>query len=123
MIIIYGELYSSKNSRNTVKVGKRLIPLKSKNAKSQEKDFALQLSVLRMKFLKETRGAVLPLKLQFKIYRRTHGKFDYVNIVQGLLDAMVRARLIHDDDANHVIPSFAPYEKDQANPRTEITVL
>lgn len=123
MITIYGELYSSKNSRNTIKIGKRLIPLKSKKAEHQEKDFALQLSALRMKFLKEVRGISFPLKLQFKIYRRTNGRFDYVNIVQGLLDAMVRARLIADDDATHVIPSFAPYEKDQANPRTEITVL
>ena len=122
-ITILGELYSSKNSRNTVKVGKRLIPLKSKRAKSQEADFHFQLLAQRKQFSEAMKGKVFPLRMQFKIYRRTHGKFDYVNIVQGILDAMVRAQIIPDDDAKHLIPVFVPYEKDEKNPRTEITIL
>ena len=122
-ITILGELYSSKNSRNTVRVGKRLIPLKSKRAKSQEADFHFQLLAQRKQFSEAMRGKEFPLRIQFKIYRRTHGRFDFLNITQGICDAMVRAQIIPDDDAKHLIPVFVPYEKDEKNPRTEITIL
>lgn len=105
-------------------VNGRNVVLKSKNAQRQANvDFPYQLSAVRHSFKKMIQGKVLPLKIQFKIYRRTHGRFDYVNIVQGLLDAMVRADLIPDDDAKHIIPVFVPYEKDENNPRTEVTIL
>lgn len=123
MITIYGELYSSKNSRVGIIVGGRNVVIKSKKAQGQEKDFQYQLSAVRRQFLKLIKGRIQPLRIEFKIYRRTHGRFDYINIVQGLLDAMVRAELIPDDDAKHIIPVFVPYEKDEKTPRTEITIL
>lgn len=124
MITIFGELYSSKNSRTGIMVGGRNVVLKSKKAQRQaDVDFPYQLSAVRQQFRRLIKGRVFPLRLQFKIYRRTHGRFDYVNIVQGLLDGMVRAELIPDDDAKHIIPVFLPYEKDKDNPRTEITIL
>lgn len=123
MIVVFGELYSSKNSRIGIKVKGRNIVLKSPKAKAQEKAFALQLSALRSRFLAETKSKQFPLRVQFKMYRKTHGRFDFLNLAQGLCDGMVRAGLIPDDDAKHFIPSFLPYEKDSKNPRTEITVL
>ncbi len=124
MITIYGELYSSKNSRTGITVNGRNVVLKSKNAQRQASvDFPYQLSAVRHTFKKMIQGKAFPLSIQFKIYRRTHGRFDYVNIVQGLLDAMVRAELIPDDDAKHIIPVFLPYAKDEKSPRTEVTIL
>lgn len=125
MITIQGELYSSKNSRTIHKAGNRRFVAKSKPAKAQETTLALQLASVRTFFLNDLqeKGSHFPIRLAFKIYRRTHGRFDYVNIIQGLLDAMVKARLLPDDDADHVIPMFKQYEVDPKNPRTEITII
>lgn len=69
------------------------------------------------------KNASKPLKISFKIYRKTHRRFDYINIIQGLCDEMVRAGWLEDDDADNLIPVFEPYEVDKNNPRVEITVL
>jgi Holliday junction resolvase RusA-like endonuclease len=64
-----------------------------------------------------------PLVVSFKIYRKTHRRFDYCNIIQLLCDCMVKAGYFPDDDAKHFIPYFFPYEKDKENPRVEIDIL
>lgn len=104
-------------------VGHRNVVIKSAKAKAQEGDHHYQLSAQRRAFQKMIKGKSFPLNMRFMIYRRTHGRFDYLNIVQGLVDATVRAGLIPDDDAKHLIPSFLPYEKDSKNPRTIIEIL
>ncbi len=78
---------------------------------------------LRRQWERMIMGRAYPLRVRFKIYRSTHGKFDYVNILQNLLDAMVKAGYIPDDDARHLIPLPEQYEKDAQNPRTILTVL
>jgi len=64
-----------------------------------------------------------PLVVTYKVYRRTDARFDYINIVQNLFDAMVKAGYIPDDDARHLIPVPLQYEKDSKNPRTILEVL
>ena len=56
------------------------------------------------------------------IYRKTRRRFDYINIVQNLLDCMVKVGILPDDDSNHVIPAFEPYGVDKENPRVEISI-
>jgi len=53
----------------------------------------------------------------------TERKWDYVNVVQGILDAMVACAYIPDDSYEYVIPEFYSTQLDRINPRTEITVL
>lgn len=120
MITLYGELYSSKNSRQVVNVRGRTLVLKSKQCQRGEKEFSPQMEDLRDDFLRETEGKPYPLRVAFKIYRKTKRRFDYVNIVQSLLDLMTKHGWIPDDNADIIIPSFIPYEVEPKNPRVEI---
>lgn len=61
--------------------------------------------------------------VKWLILNSTRRRFDYVNIVQGLLDAMVAVGYVEDDSAEYVIPVFEPYEIDHDNPRTEVVVI
>ena len=121
---IDGELYSSKNSRNIIwsKTKRRYYLLKSEEAKENELDLVNKLSMIRDAFKKETRFCAKPLVIEFKIYRQTKRIFDYVNIIQNLLDCMVKADLIPDDNANELLPVFVPYEVDREHPRVEFKV-
>jgi hypothetical protein len=55
--------------------------------------------------------------------RKTKAKFDYVNMSQGVLDAMQVAGYIPDDDCYHVVPDFMRRHRvDKGNAGVEITV-
>ena len=117
MITINGELYSSKNSKQIVKRGNKNILIPSKAYTSHAKHLQLQLALFKSKWLEETKHACKPFKISFKIYRKTRRRFDYVNIIQGLADEMVRTGWLTDDCADEFIPVFEPYEVDKNNPR------
>lgn len=123
MIIIPVELYSSKNSRQVFKLGNgRTILAKSSAAKQNEKDLNMLLSLHRYAWRKITEGQSYPLRVHFKIYRKTKRRFDYVNIIQNLLDCMVMSGWLPDDDADHILPVFEQYEVDKTNPRVELFI-
>lgn len=130
MLVIPGELYSSKNSRRPVLAKSKAGRTKIMNVKSTaaERHFQGLLWLLRdagrrQAWEQMTGGKDYPLTLCIKIYRKTHARFDYINILQNLFDAMVTAGYLPDDDARHLIPLPLHYEKDPANPRTVITVV
>ena len=123
MITILGELYSSKNSKRIVRFGDKMALIASKAYLSSVKPIEYQLSLNRYKWLKEIENFSKPLKIEFKIYRKTHRRFDYVNIIQGLQDLMVKCGWLEDDNADEIIPVFIPYEVDKHNPRVEISVI
>lgn len=104
------------------KSGKRFIR-SNDNVLKQKEQLIIQMKLLLPQWKAIIKGKNLPLRIEFKFYRRTHQAFDYVNIVQLPLDCMVDAGLLHDDSMEYVLPSFAEYEKDSLNPRTIITVL
>lgn len=120
MLVINTELYSSKNSRQIFKSGNKTFISKSNVAKRQEKDLCQLLPLYRNKFLSMLEGKEKPYRVHFKIYRRTKGRFDYINIIQNLCDCMVKSGLLEDDDANNLLPIFEQYEVDPNNPRVEI---
>lgn len=130
MLVIPGELYSSKNHRRPVLQKSRstgnvkIMTVKSKAAAAHYRELLWILAEPepRREWERMTAGKAYPLQVRFKIYRRTHGRFDYLNILQNLLDAMVEAGYLPDDDARHLIPEPLPYEKDPEHPRTIITV-
>lgn len=120
VITIYGELYSTKNSKRILRAGNRLFIAKSAVSKAHDKQIEQQLVIYRKKWESLCAGKKYPLKVIFKIYRKTKRRFDYINIIQGVCDCMVRCGWLPDDDADHIIPCFEPYEVDSKNPRCEI---
>lgn len=124
MITIKGEIYSSKNHKQLFKnrkTGKMFIA-KPKKSLEIEAGLLLQLQSQRKQWMLMIDGKEFPYRVTFDILRGTKRKFDYVNIVQHLCDLMVKAKYLPDDDADHLIPVFQPYEIDRQNPRTLITV-
>jgi hypothetical protein len=112
MIIIEGEIHSSKNSRRIMRNAKTGAPFvaKSESSKADEASFSLQLAVQRDEWQNMIAGCGYPLKIIFQFRRATRRRFDYVNMAQGILDAMVKAEYIPDDCADYVLPAFLPYE-------------
>lgn len=124
-ITVAGELYSKKNSKDIFvnkKTGKYFIASNQK-AREAEQDLVRQLEQLKELWHEYTDDLPRPLKICFKIYRKSERKFDYNNITQGLLDAMVKAGLLIDDNMKCVIPYYEPYSVDRKNPRTIISLL
>lgn len=124
MITVPFELYSSKNSKRILfnKATGRSFVAKSKQSEQNEKDLISFLSLMRGQFAAMLKGKEKPYRLHFKIYRQTKRRFDYVNIVQGILDSLVKSGLLEDDNADILIPVFEPYEVDKYNPRTLIWI-
>lgn len=122
---VNGELYSSKNSRQIFfnpKTGRRFVA-KSDVAKQDERELYNKPLNIKSSFLTVSKGKLRPLRVRFKIYRKTRRIFDYVNIIQNLLDSMVKVGLLPDDNANEIIPVFDPYELDPIKPRVEMEIL
>lgn len=119
-ITIYGELYSSKNSKRIVKFGNRPALIPSKQYMASVAPIEQQLVLNRGNWRRMVADIPMPLKVVFKIYRKTHRRFDYVNIIQGLQDLMVKCDWLPDDNADMLLPVFLEYEVDKKNPRVEI---
>lgn len=122
---IYGELYSSKNSRQIFfnkTTGRRYVA-KSAIAQQDERELCNKLLNIKKAFLAVTKYREKPLNIKFKIYRETRRRFDYINIIQNLCDCMVKVGLLEDDNANELLPIFEPYGVDALKPRVELEVL
>jgi hypothetical protein len=125
MIFLVGEVHSSKNSKRIFvnsKTGRPFIS-KSKASKADEGSFALQLSLQRAEWLHMTAGLPYPLYVSLRFIRASHRIFDYVNVSQGALDALVAADYLPDDSMKFVIPFFLPYAVDKRCPGCEIDIL
>jgi len=123
MITIEGQLYSKKNSKQIVRRGDRAMIISSNQVLKQEKPLKYQLLQKKAEWLKIIENKKFPLHIQFEIYRKNHGRFDYINIVQQLLDCMQNTGWLPDDNMNYVIPYFLPYKKDKDKPRIIINIL
>lgn len=124
MIIIHRELYSSKNSKQIFfnrKTGKSFIA-KSNVCLAQENALEQELILNRKKICQEIDSLPRPFYVAFKIYRKTKRRVDATNIVQQLLDCMVRVGILEDDNVNVMLPFFYPFQVDPKNPRVEISV-
>jgi len=123
MITINGELYSSKNSKQIAYRGGRAVLLSSKAVQKAKEPLLWELKLKQRTWHDMAKGKEYPLRVGFMIYRRTKGRFDYINMIQHLCDCMVEMEYLPDDNANYLIPVFLPYEVDPKNPRVEITIL
>lgn len=128
-IVLYGEIYSKKNSKMFFKNKKtgRMFIASNSNVRNKEKDILTQLLQKDNieKWLKQIDNKVYPIVVAFKFYRKTSRQFDYNNMSQIVADAMIKANYIKDDSMLYFIPDFKTFqwEKDKQNPRTEIFVL
>ena len=117
MIVINGRnVHSSKNGRRNF----GHVSLKSLRATEDEAIFAAQLLEQLPTWQAMTKGHAYPMVVVFRLRRATKAKFDYGNILQGLLDAMQKAGYLADDDMRHVIPIPAQWVLDRKNPGCDI---
>jgi hypothetical protein len=124
MITIYGNVPSSKNSKQLFKnrnTGK-LFVAKSDLCLEYIKKTELQWIANKKMFDKMFKGCKKPLEIRMKFIRDSKRKADYINLAQLPLDLMVKYEWIPDDNYNEVIPFFLPIEIDKTNPRLEIWV-
>lgn len=117
-IVIEGEIHSSKNSKRifTKRSSGKPFIAKSAASKQDEHSFVWQMVGQAEEWRRMTAGKQFPLCLVFEFRRKTRARFDYINMAQGLCDAMVKANLIPDDSADFLIPVFVPYTVDKHNP-------
>ena len=141
MIVIPGELISQKNSKRILyKTGMKTKSFSGKKASykskvpfiaSSEAANKQRVNLVRImkspemkeRWARETKGKEYPYIIYYRIFRRTSGTFDYINIVQGLFDAMTVAKWIPDDDKLHIRAIPQGWEKDSDNPRIEFKIL
>ncbi len=128
-IVIWGRIYSSKNSRQIFKIkgktGKtRTIVAKSDNSKLQEQSFAVQLAKQKDIWEKMVEGKSYPLSVEFTMTVKDRGRWDWGNSNQGIADAMVKAGFFPDDSANYFHPVYNKvYTIDKNNPCCKFRVL
>ena len=110
-IHIEGEIHSSKNSRRVLRTWSgRTIVAKSKQSKADESILEAQLLAQMDEWKNGIESEPFPLKVKFYFYRQTRRRWDFMNIAQGVADAMVKAGYIPDDDVEHFIPVYAGHE-------------
>jgi len=122
MIVISGEIHSSKNSRRVLRSGNRTIVAKSKQAKADEEMLSIQLNAQAEKWKEMIEGKIFPIHVVFHFVRTTRRKWDFVNLVQGVADAMVKAGYLPDDDVEHFVPHYGGHTVDKTNPGVEFWV-
>jgi hypothetical protein len=110
---------SSKNSK--VWTGKFLVSSKlvTKWTKLTKQHFEIN----RDNFLRLIEDKDCPLRIRFTFVRDSRRKFDYINPLQTIQDAMVRHKWIPDDNCDIMIPEFGLYSVDKDNPGVWIEVL
>jgi hypothetical protein len=118
-IFVRGNVPSSKNSKQWT--GKFLVS--SKTTRNWEKSTKLQFQALRDDFLKLIEDKEFPIRVEFTFIRDSRRKFDYVNPLQTIQDAMVKHGWIPDDNCDIIIPSFGLYKVDKENSGVWLKVL
>ena len=125
-IELHCELFSKKNSKRILFNRKTRKPFVAQSENSSRSSNAIAILLrdakIRKAWFAMIAGVPVPYRLNIKIYRSTKRRFDYVNIVQGLLDVMVKLKYLPDDSADIVIPVFHPFEVDKLHPRVRLWI-
>lgn len=116
-LIIQGYTPSKKNGKRLVRRGNRTIPISSKNYMDWNKSAVEQLSL-------QFRGLQIidyPILVKIVFYPKYKHRQDLTNRAESVMDSLVDAGIIEDDDMTHVGElnlKFGGYDKE--NPRAEI---
>lgn len=127
MITLFGEIHSSKNSRQihiNRATGKPFVA-KSKSSKADEEMLSWQLSeaIHREEWERMRCGTEYPYWVAFQFVRQKHARWDFANLVQGIADALVKAGYLPDDDVDHFIPVYAGHEYSKVCPGVMFWIL
>jgi len=118
IIFIPGNVPSSKNSK--VWTGKFLVS--SKATQKWYKEIKDHMRLYKATFKALAERTKKPYQISFKFIRKSKHKFDYVNPLQSIQDAMVKHEWIDDDNADEILPVLLPYEYDKDNPGVYISI-
>ena len=123
-IILYTDLYSTKNARQfrRLKDGRTILTKRYAVIKF-EKQLDELLERHKPMWMEMIKDKKYPLKVGFYVYRRTRMRWDWQNIIQGLADGMTRNGYIEDDSASYFTPVYLGWDIDKEHPRVEIRVL
>lgn len=114
---------TKKNSQQIIRIGGRPVIVQGKDYKDYEKQAA---ALLREQIPEEERPfypIMTPVNVQAVYYRRTRIRVDITNLESALMDVLVKAGILSDDNCFLVVStdgSRVRYDKD--NPRTEIRI-
>lgn len=127
MIILKGNIHSSKNSRQIYVnrgTGKPFVA-KSKSSKADEESLSFQLSQYenRLEWERMSAGLEYPLWVSFCFIRQTRGRWDFANLVQGVADALVKNGYLPDDDVDHFIPVYGGHEYSKDSPGVILEII
>ena len=125
-IFLKGNVPSSKNSKNFIRVNNKTLLLNSKTVNKYLANFEYQYfdNKNKKKFKEMLRGKKKPYQIKFTFTRDSKRKFDASNIVQIVQDLMVRHNWLIDDNYDEMIPVFNPeYKLDPSYPGVLIEVL
>jgi hypothetical protein len=115
-IFIVGNVPSLKNSKQIVRT-KTGLPFITSSKLCKKYTIATKMQFVNNvgKFYNLIVGPK-PLRIKFYFIRKDKRKFDYINVVQILLDLMIKYEYIADDNMDEVIPVFTGYHvsKEQA---------
>jgi len=120
-IWIPGNVPSSKNSRIYNAAMKRSFA--SKATRKWLKESEVHWLKNRYEFLSMLQEVDPPYLVKFTFVRGTQHKFDYVNPLQTVQDAMVKFRWIEDDNCTLIRPIFGEYQYDKEKPGVWIRIL
>ncbi|MBT7929877.1 hypothetical protein HN682_08190 [Candidatus Peregrinibacteria bacterium] len=123
MIFIPGNVPSSKNAQQPVKVGGRYIILPKKSVQSYRKNTADYWKLYKDDFKNSILGKGPPYRIAFQFIRKSRHKFDYINPLQTIQDEMAKHGWLEDDNADELLPILLPYKYDKENPGVIISVV
>jgi len=118
MIFIPGNTPSSKNGK--VWTGRYFVVNKQTAAWTKATDSTWEKE--KDNFLELVKCMGKPYIVKFKFIRGSRRKFDYVNPLQTVQDAMVKHGWINDDNMTEILPVFLPYEYNKEEPGVWISV-
>jgi len=116
---------SKKNSKRIVMRGKFPKLLSSKLHETYVQLTAMQYQVFGIEFRRAVKfyGLEYPLRVEFTFVRGSKHRFDYTNAAEAILDLGTLNKWWEDDSADHVLPSFQPYEYDKNNAGVRIKLI
>ena len=115
-LTLYGDPITKKNSQSIITVGGRQRIIPSSQYRAYEEACLWQIRWRRQPIEK-------PVNVACVYYLKTDRQCDLVNLLEGTLDILVDARVLHDDNRRIVArhDGCAVYV-DRKNPRVEIAI-
>lgn len=116
-ITILGDVISKKNSKQIVRMGRRISLIPSKAYAAWHKQAMNQLEGT------VPYSGTYPITVEITLYPKTKRRQDLTNRAESVMDTLVDAVIIADDDITHINKLtllFGGYDKE--NPRVEIAI-